>query len=76
MHVKVGDIVLRMLAGEVPMKLRVTKVDELLIHCAALDAPVDGWTFDRATGVEEDEDLRWGVRFGRTGSYLVEEAVS
>lgn len=61
---KVGDTVTRMLAGKIPMKVVITQVDDNLITCAG------GWTFDRNTGVEEDEYLEWGVKFGVTGSYL------
>ena len=60
-HVKVGDVVTRMLAGT-PMKLNVVGVTETLIDC--------GWKFDRKTGMEVDEDLGWGPEFGITGSYL------
>ena len=59
---QVGDTVTRMLAGVVPMVLRVTAMDDKLITCGA-------WTFDRATGGEVDEDLGWdGVN--HTGSVL------
>lgn len=70
--VEVGDTVTRMLGGEggVEMKLKVTKVDENLIYCG-FDDPAQAWTFDRATGIEEDPDLGWGVESGVTGSYLV-----
>lgn len=64
---KVGDIVTRKLGGVVPMKLRITEVTDTLIICG-------WWKFDRETGVEEDEDLGWGVAFGKTGSYLSEES--
>ena len=63
-HVRTGDTVTRMLAGVVPMVLRVTSVTDRLIVCG-------DWTFDRETGVEEDEEIGWGVKFGHTGSYLV-----
>jgi hypothetical protein len=56
-----------MLAGEIPMSLLVTDVDELLIHCGG----PQGWKFDRETGMEVDEDIGWGPHFGITGSYLV-----
>ncbi len=73
-HIKAGDIVSRVFGDvERPMKLRVTKVDDTRIHCAAIDANVGGWEFDRKTGVEEDEYLGWGVRFGVTGSYLISD---
>jgi hypothetical protein len=70
--VKVGDIVVRLLGGCVEMKLKVTKVDEKLIYATAIDAVInDAWTFDRASGVEEDDVLCWGVKHGATGSYLI-----
>jgi hypothetical protein len=62
-NVKVGDIVTRLLAGAVQMKLRVSKVDEDLIYCG-------DWKFYRTTGGEVDEDLGWdGITY--TGSYLI-----
>jgi len=70
--VKVGDIVIRLLAGTVAMKLNVVKVDDKLIYAVAPDGPQnDPWTFDRKCGLEEDEVLGWGIKFGATGSYLV-----
>jgi hypothetical protein len=65
-HVKVGDIVTRLFAGK-HYRMRVTDVSETLITAGM------GWQFDRETGVEEDADLGWGVRFGLTGSRLVQE---
>jgi hypothetical protein len=53
-----------MLAGVIPMLLRVTSVEERLIRCGA-------WQFDRVTGWEVDDDLGWGPAHGVTGSYLV-----
>jgi hypothetical protein len=58
---KVGDEVVRMLGGTIPMPLRVTGVDDEFIHCGP-------WKFDRATGAEVDEELGWGD--GGTGSYI------
>lgn len=63
-HVKEGDIVMRVLAGVIPMALIVSKVDEKLIHCG-------DWTFDRTTGAEVDEELGWGN--AGTGSFLQTE---
>lgn len=63
-EIKEGDKVTRMLAGKIPMKLKVTKVDDRLIHCGA-------WTFSRITGGEIDEDLGW-AEDTHTGSYLIE----
>jgi hypothetical protein len=59
---RVGDTVTRMLAGVVPMQLRITAMDDSLITCGA-------WTFNRSTGGEVDADLGWdGVC--HTGSFL------
>lgn len=66
-HIKVGDTVTRMLAGVIPMQLKVTSVTDTLIKCG----DEGGWWFDRKTGAEEDEELQWGVKFGATGSFLV-----
>jgi hypothetical protein len=52
-----------MLAGVVPMELKVTEVTENRIKCGDLE-------FDRTTGVEEDGELGWGVAYGTTGSFL------
>lgn len=60
---KVGDTVTRMLAGSLPMELKITELTDDLIICGA-------WTFDRKTGAEIDEDLDWGPPPKRTGSYL------
>ena len=72
MNVKRGDIVRRMIGGEIPMDMIVLKVDERLIYAAPSSAvkPEEGWTFDRATGLEEDDDLGWGIMKGKTGSAL------
>jgi hypothetical protein len=66
-QVRAGDVVTRLLGGS-PMALKVTAVDERLIYCGR---PGVGWSFDRTTGVEVDEELGWGPQFGITGSYLV-----
>ncbi len=62
-NVKVGDTVVRMLAGTLPMKLPLSKVTEEVITC--LD-----WEFDRATGAEIDDLLGWGPPPLMTGSFL------
>lgn len=59
----VGDAVNRMIGGA-PMKLRVTALDERLIHCGP-------WTFDRDTGIEVDDDLGWGPEYEVAGTWLV-----
>lgn len=61
--VKVGDVVVRNLAGVI-MKLLVTAVDDDRIWCR-------DWSFDRVTGIEIDDDLHWGPSWGITGSYLI-----
>ena len=68
--VKVGDQVTRLLAEKIPMKLNVSEVTETLIITHG------GWQFERENGVEYDEDLQWGTKWGYTGSYLVKEDTS
>ncbi len=50
---QVGDTVTRLIAGVIPMPLKVTAVSETIIECS-------DWTFDRATGAEVDDFLGWG----------------
>ena len=61
--VGVGDMVVRMLAGTLPMKLHVSRVTDQIITCG-------DWEFDRETGAEIDELLGWGPPPLMTGSYL------
>lgn len=65
-HLKVGDEVTRMLAGSIPMKLKVIAIEDGVLTCGA-------WTFDQATGAEIDDDLNWGPPPKRTGSFLKAE---
>jgi len=65
-NLQVGDKVIRMLAGSIPMPLAVTEVKEDRYVCAM-------WEFDKTTGAEIDEDLRWGPPPLSTGSYIVPE---
>lgn len=72
---KVGDRVHRRMGHDGPtMEMQVVKVTDDLIECGAVnkDGSIEklGWTFDRETGVEEDEELGWGKKFGVTGTYL------
>ena len=72
-HVKVGDIVTRMLAGVIPCKLKVTEVTDTLIISGTEEC---NWSFDRDTGAEVDEYLGWGIRddngvMSPTGSCLI-----
>ena len=59
--VKVGDVVTRLLAGYIPMQLKVSEVTDKLVVCGP-------WTFDKETGAEIDQDLNWTI--SHTGSYL------
>jgi len=61
-QIKVGDVVTRSLCG-IKMRLRVTKVDNL-IHCG-------DWTFSLVNGMEIDEELGWNKDY--SGSYLIIE---
>lgn len=63
-NIKVGDFVIRMLAGTIPMSLKVTELTDQIITCG-------DWTFDRVTGAEIDEDLDWGPPPKMTGSFLI-----
>lgn len=65
--VKVGDVVIRMLAGVVRMPLPVSEITEERIITPT------GYQFDRATGAEIDEDLNWGPPPLMTGSFLTKE---
>lgn len=59
--VQVGDTVVRMLAGSLPMQLVVTEVTPERIKCG-------DWEFSRRNGAEIDDFLGWNE--SRTGSYL------
>jgi hypothetical protein len=65
--IKPGDIITRMLAGVVPMQLKVTEVTDDMIYCGERGV---GWKFDRNTGAEVDEDLNWGPPPLHTGSFI------
>ena len=62
-NLQVGDVVVRMLAGTLPMKLQVSDITDQLIICSA-------WQFDKVTGAEIDEELGWGPPPLMTGSYM------
>lgn len=57
-NIKVGDVVIRMLAGISPMKLKVSDIDKNFIYCGP-------WMFDINTGNEFDEYL------GISASHLI-----
>ena len=62
-NIKKDDMVTRMLAGTIPMELKVTEVTDTKIICGP-------WEFDKATGAEIDDYLNWGPSPKFTGSYL------
>ncbi len=77
-HITQGGTVIRLIAGELEMPMRVLEVEDELISCTLPDIdPEDAverglvWTFDRRTGLEVDDGLEWGPRWERTGSELV-----
>lgn len=53
---KKGDVVTRMLAGTIPMQLRITDITDNKIVCGA-------WVFDKETGHEIDDDISCLVSF-------------
>lgn len=65
-HLKVGNIAVRNFCGRL-QSWKVTEVTDELITIGM------GWTFDPQTGWEVDDDCGWGPKYGRTGSYLVED---
>lgn len=62
-NAEVGEVVIRWMCDEVPMHLRVTAVTDAEIICG-------DYTFDRETGMEIDDFLEWGPKYGKTGSRL------
>ncbi len=56
-NIKPGDVIERMLAFCIPDYLVVQSVSETIIDC--------GWTFDRNTGLEIDEDISVTVSYIR-----------
>ncbi len=70
--VKVGDKILRMLAGTIPQELTVTDVTDSLLICGGTYEEKIGWWFDKKTGVEVDEELGWGPHPLWSGSFIKE----
>lgn len=78
-ELKVGDEVPRQMGSDGPtMRMIVVAIDEEHIYCDAVtERPMEGlpldehWKFDRVTGIEEDEELGWGKKFGVTGTRLL-----
>lgn len=67
-HLKVGDNVIRLLAGKIPHKLTVTEIKDDRLVCG-------WWEFDPITGAEIDEDLNWGPPPKMTGSFITDDYV-
>lgn len=64
--VRAGDIVIRMLAGKIAQPMKVTHVDDKLIHCGP-------WTFDRKTGFEVDEEISQYLPARTIASFLLKQ---
>ena len=70
--IQVGDKLIRNLAG-MDMRVIVGQVTETQIKVGSDDRVIPwqiGWTFDRATCAEVDEDLEWGPDYNRSGSHI------
>jgi len=74
MKLKVGQKLTRLLAGVVPMKVTIESIDnkENTFMVSSDASGIDGWIFDIKTGVEIDDFLKWGPKYGTTGSYIKE----
>ena len=74
-YLKVGDTVKRDLAGSI-MELIVGVVDDEYVWCGSLDSFVpatkeQGWQFDLKYGIETDDEMEWGVKYGLVLSWLL-----
>jgi hypothetical protein len=78
-HLKVGDRVDRYHGSGFFMEMEVVGIMPGLLICAAVQKDKDGkelglfkggWLFESKTGAEYDEELKWGTRYGVTGTYL------
>lgn len=70
--VKVGDRMIRLLGGVVPVEVIVGIVNETTFKVGSADGVIsveDGWTFSKKTGAEIDEDLGWDGET-HTGSFI------
>jgi hypothetical protein len=77
-NLKAGSTVTRLLAETIAMPMRVLRVDASLIYCTPREMSLTEaigrnliWTFDRETGAEVDDGLRWGPAYGISGSFLI-----
>jgi hypothetical protein len=71
-NLQVGDELTRSLAGVIDMQVIVGYIDDEKFKVGSEDGTVtwqEGWTFNKKTGLEIDEDLGWdGIK--TTGSYI------
>jgi hypothetical protein len=70
--VNVGDVLTRILAGTIPLKVVVGKIDENYVYVTDIDGVIPlegGWKFLISTGGEVDEELGWDGKL-MTGSYI------
>ena len=72
---KIGDKLIRLLGGQIPMEVFVESIDEskntFMTNRPDANIPEgEGWTFCSKTGMEIDPDLGWGPMYGKTGSYI------
>lgn len=75
-HIKVGDTVIRLLAGTVRMPVTVFEVTDNIIKARVPEIGDDYWQFDIATGCEIDPDLGWGPPPQWTGSFLLPQGAA
>lgn len=69
-HLKEGDEVWRMLAGSIPMKMRVISIKDGIIYAEPTTyGGFDVWQFKQTTGLEVDPSLEWDGEKS-TGSFL------
>lgn len=70
--VKVGDKLIRLLGGKLEIPVIVGEVTDDTIKVGSEDGIIpweEGWTFNRITGAEIDEELGWdGITV--TGSFI------
>ena len=72
-HWYVGQEVTRWLAGTLPQKMIVLKIENGRIYCGSPEYPGADWEFDPDTGAEIDDDLGFGPPPKITGSYIVDK---
>lgn len=78
-HLKAGDVVQRQMGyGGPTMLMIVVHVEDEAVYCDSENRVLQGlplrehWKFDRMSGFEEDDGLRWGREYGKAGTFLIE----